>query len=54
MAVTDITKGKLNELIQKKAFELYIKRGRVPGNEWVDWFEAEKIVNAELKKSKRR
>jgi hypothetical protein len=35
---------KLNEMIKKKAFELYQKRGATPGREMDDWLEAEKIV----------
>ncbi len=34
----------LHEKIQKKAYELYEKRGATHGNDWADWFEAEKIV----------
>lgn len=37
-------KGQLNEQIRKVAYDLYIKRGRLSGNELGDWFEAEKIV----------
>lgn len=32
------------ELIRKKAYELYEKRGRKPGNAMNDWLEAERIV----------
>lgn len=34
----------LHEKIQKRAYELYEKRGATPGNDWADWFEAEKSV----------
>lgn len=30
--------------ISKIAYQLYEKRGRVPGNELADWLDAEKIV----------
>ncbi len=32
------------EQIQKKAYELYEKRGCQPGHEWEDWLEAERII----------
>ena len=35
------------ELITKKAFELYQKRGCKPGHEMDDWLEAEKFVDRE-------
>ena len=34
----------INELIRKKAYELYEKRGKKPGNSLNDWLEAERIV----------
>ena len=34
----------VNELIRKKAYELYEKRGKKPGNSLNDWLEAERIV----------
>lgn len=36
----------LHEKIQKKAYELYEKRGVTHGNDWADWFEAEKLVKS--------
>ncbi len=42
------TQDKLNEMIQRKAYELFEKRGCTPGNELGDWFEAEKLVRQEL------
>jgi len=44
------SKDKLQEMIQKKAYELYEKRGCTSGNELADWFEAEKLVKQELGK----
>lgn len=32
------------ENIAKKAFELFEKRGHVPGHDLEDWFEAEKNI----------
>jgi len=42
----DLSQDELNQMIQKKAYELYEKRGRVSGNEWSDWLEAEKIIKS--------
>ena len=36
------------QLIEKKAYELYIKRGFKMGHDWADWFEAEKSVEEEI------
>jgi len=33
-----------NEMIRKKAYELYEKRGKKPGHSLDDWLEAERIV----------
>ena len=41
-----------NELVKKKAYELYLKRGKLPGHEMEDWLAAEKIVDRELQESK--
>jgi|GEM_PF-2622363 len=38
----------LYSLIQKRAYELYEKRGATHGNDWADWFEAERQVKREL------
>ncbi|MDD5006167.1 MAG: DUF2934 domain-containing protein [Candidatus Omnitrophica bacterium] len=41
--------GKSEDLtarIQKKAYELYVKRGYSHGNDWSDWFEAERLVKS--------
>lgn len=38
-------------LIRKRAQELCQKRGCVSGNDWADWFEAEKQIKRELHKS---
>jgi hypothetical protein len=32
------------EKISKKAYELFLKRGAIPGNDWQDWFEAKKQI----------
>jgi len=36
----------LKERIQKKAYELYEKRGCVDGNDFADWLEAERLVKS--------
>ncbi|MDD5282290.1 MAG: DUF2934 domain-containing protein [Candidatus Omnitrophica bacterium] len=40
----------ITEKIRRRAQELYEKRGCVPGNDWADWFEAERQVKSELNK----
>jgi hypothetical protein len=39
----------LHEMIEKKAYEMYEKRGAERGKELDDWLEAEKIVKRELR-----
>lgn len=34
----------VSEMIRKKAYELYEKRGKKPGHSMDDWLEAERIV----------
>jgi hypothetical protein len=36
------------EMIQKKAHELFVKKGSKPGHELDDWLEAERLVDREL------
>lgn len=43
-----LKEDKVRELVQKRAYEISQKRGCVPGNEWGDWFEAERQVKQEL------
>ena len=38
-----------HEMIEKKAYELYEKRGREHGKDLDDWLEAEKIVKKKKK-----
>jgi DUF2934 family protein len=42
----------LREMIEKKAYEIYQKRGREHGKDLDDWLEAEKIVMGKKRKSK--
>jgi hypothetical protein len=44
-----LTQEQLNEKIAKKAYELYVNRGRISGFAEKDWLQAQKIVLAELK-----
>ena len=48
----DISQEELSSLIQKKAFELYEKRGYTHGDDQADWYKAEKSVRTSLKKKK--
>lgn len=34
--------------VEKKAYELYTKRGCQDGRAWDDWFEAQRIVEEEM------
>lgn len=34
--------------VEKKAYELYVKRGCQDGHDWDDWLEAERIVEEEM------
>ena len=43
-----MTKEDLSKLVEKKAFELYEKRGRKPGHAMNDWLEAERIIKGKL------
>jgi hypothetical protein len=38
----------ITDKIRRRAQELYEKRGCIPGNDWADWFEAERQIKAEL------
>ena len=38
----------LTDEIKKVAYQLYEKRGRKPGHEKADWFEAERIVKRQF------
>ncbi len=43
-----MTSDDIRRLIEKKAYELYEKRGRKPGHSLSDWLEAERIVKGKL------
>ena len=39
-----LTQAELHDMIEKKAYELFEKRGQGHGRDWDDWHEAEAIV----------
>lgn len=43
-----MTKEDVNKLVEKKAYELYEKRGRKGGHSVDDWLEAERIIKGKL------
>lgn len=43
-----MSKEDINKLVEKKAFELYEKRGRKPGHTLEDWLEAERIIKGKI------
>lgn len=42
-----IAQGELFSMVQKRAYELYEKRGRAHGDDWADWNEAERQIKKE-------
>jgi hypothetical protein len=38
----------LHQRIAKKAYELYVRRGKKPGRDLDDWLEAERLLLSEL------
>lgn len=47
---SSISKEDLTKLIEKKAYELYEKRGRQGGHAIDDWLEAERIIKGKMSK----
>lgn len=45
-----VSSEKVREMIGKKAYELYEKRGREQGHDLDDWLEAEKLVKTRKKR----
>lgn len=39
--------GRRHEMIARKAYELYERRGGAPGHEFEDWLEAERQISTE-------
>ena len=48
----DFSFSEKQEIIEKKAFELFEKRGYSQGRDWDDWFTAEKLVQNEGKNTR--
>lgn len=42
------SKDQITDLIRKKAYELYEKRGKKSGHAMSDWLEAERIVKQKM------
>ncbi len=47
---TMVQELKKKKLVEKKAYDLYEKRGREHGRDQDDWFEAQKLVEDALHK----
>ena len=43
-----MTQDDIRKLIEKKAYELYEKRGKKSGHAMNDWLEAERIIKGKL------
>jgi hypothetical protein len=41
-----------HQLVEKRAYDLYEKRGYLPGDDLADWFEAERLVQEEIERSR--
>ncbi|OGF46819.1 MAG: hypothetical protein A2452_03880 [Candidatus Firestonebacteria bacterium RIFOXYC2_FULL_39_67] len=48
-ANNSVSKEKLLKEIEKKAYELFVKRNGKHGNDLQDWLEAEKIIKKQYK-----
>ncbi|MFC2140301.1 DUF2934 domain-containing protein [Candidatus Auribacterota bacterium] len=47
-----VTSGELQGLIAKRAYELYLDRNGVNGEDQADWYQAEKQVKSKIKSTK--
>ena len=44
--LVDVANGsRIVEQIQRRAYELFLARGAVHGNDWIDWFTAERELS---------
>ena len=43
-----IDTNNFEQLVEKYAYELFVKRGFENGHDWDDWFEAQKQVEAQM------
>ena len=41
-------KGAYREMVQKRAYDLFVKRGHAHGNDLADWLEAERQIKHEM------
>jgi hypothetical protein len=48
-SASSVKKNDFLRRVQDKAYELYMKRGCGHGNDLDDWYEAERLVRAEIK-----
>ncbi|MBL7197117.1 MAG: DUF2934 domain-containing protein [Candidatus Omnitrophica bacterium] len=46
LAKKTLSPEEIQEKIQKRAYELYAKRGFAHGNDCADWLEAERLVKS--------
>jgi len=46
---TQVSRADITDLVRKKAYELWEKRGRASGHSLEDWLEAERIVKGKAK-----
>ncbi|MCA9407724.1 MAG: DUF2934 domain-containing protein [Candidatus Omnitrophica bacterium] len=46
--LSELSTQELYEWVKDKAYQLYIMRGKRPGSDWEDWFDAEKMLIKEL------
>lgn len=45
---TNISQDQLTDMIRKKAYELYEKRGKESGHDMDNWLEAEKMIKQKI------
>ena len=45
---TSIPQDQLTNMIRKKAYELYEKRGKKSGQDMANWLEAERIIKQKI------
>ena len=43
-----IPQDQLSDMIRKKAYELYAKRGKKPGHDMDNWLEAERMIKQKI------
>lgn len=46
---TSFSKEELNKMIEKRAYEIFLEKGSYHGDDWSDWFRAEREIMAKLK-----